>query len=187
MGLHRLDKCVVQKEQIESDLYGKFAVILNEKKAKIRELKDRPSVESVQIDNGDEGSNPRDEERKEGLKEEGDEAMDMEDDDTDEERQREESFRKRKKRTAALTQSKTKQRDDSSMFDDEQPEEATTTRRRKREPTSRKTASSQKTSIPRVPSGGTPSTSRAPSLRKTPSREKSQRETDNVDDLLDEF
>ena len=37
-ALQRLDKCVSLKEQLESDLYGKFKLVLNEKKAKVRRL-----------------------------------------------------------------------------------------------------------------------------------------------------
>ena len=36
--LQRLEKCVNLKEEIECDLYGKFKLILNEKKAKVRRL-----------------------------------------------------------------------------------------------------------------------------------------------------
>ena len=36
--LDRLEKCVNIKEEMESDLYGKFKLILNEKKAKVRRL-----------------------------------------------------------------------------------------------------------------------------------------------------
>ncbi|XP_030848819.1 DNA repair protein XRCC4 isoform X2 [Strongylocentrotus purpuratus] len=179
-ALTRLEKCVVQKEEMEGDLYGKFAVIVNEKKAKIRELKDRPLAASI---HGDSDSH-----RSEAMKRDSDDAMDLGDDDTDEERQREESLRKKQKKTTAPSQTRTKRSDDSVTFDEELPEDTTSkARRRRREPTSRKTATSEKPAIPKVPSSGTPSTSRTPSMRKTPSREKSQTETDNVDDLLDQF
>ena len=36
--LKRLEQCVDLKEKLEKDLYGKFVLILNEKKAKIRQL-----------------------------------------------------------------------------------------------------------------------------------------------------
>ena len=36
--LQRLDKCVSDKEDLESNLYGKFKLVLDEKKAKIRRL-----------------------------------------------------------------------------------------------------------------------------------------------------
>ena len=36
--LKRLEQFVIMKEKLETDLYGKFALILNEKKAKIRQL-----------------------------------------------------------------------------------------------------------------------------------------------------
>ncbi|XP_030848821.1 uncharacterized protein LOC763163 isoform X4 [Strongylocentrotus purpuratus] len=157
-----------------------FAVIVNEKKAKIRELKDRPLAASI---HGDSDSH-----RSEAMKRDSDDAMDLGDDDTDEERQREESLRKKQKKTTAPSQTRTKRSDDSVTFDEELPEDTTSkARRRRREPTSRKTATSEKPAIPKVPSSGTPSTSRTPSMRKTPSREKSQTETDNVDDLLDQF
>lgn len=38
VALQRLDKCVSLKEELEQDLYGKFKLVLNEKKAKIRRL-----------------------------------------------------------------------------------------------------------------------------------------------------
>lgn len=41
----RLEKCVVAKEELETDLYSKFAEILNCKKEKIRQLKDE--IESM--------------------------------------------------------------------------------------------------------------------------------------------
>ncbi|XP_061223960.1 DNA repair protein XRCC4-like, partial [Neopsephotus bourkii] len=34
----RLEKCVVAKEELEADLYNRFILVLNEKKAKIRNL-----------------------------------------------------------------------------------------------------------------------------------------------------
>ncbi|NXG44227.1 XRCC4 protein, partial [Psilopogon haemacephalus] len=34
----RLEKCVEAKEELEADLYGRFVLVLNEKKAKIRNL-----------------------------------------------------------------------------------------------------------------------------------------------------
>lgn len=37
-ALHRLEESVSLKEELERDLYGKFKVVLNDKKAKIRKL-----------------------------------------------------------------------------------------------------------------------------------------------------
>ncbi|XP_035669356.1 DNA repair protein XRCC4-like [Branchiostoma floridae] len=39
-ALERLEKYVAQKEEMEGDLYAKFVVVVNDKKAKIRQLKD---------------------------------------------------------------------------------------------------------------------------------------------------
>lgn len=39
-ALKRLEKCVVAKEDLEKELYSKFAAVLNSKKEKIRELKE---------------------------------------------------------------------------------------------------------------------------------------------------
>ncbi|XP_019622353.1 PREDICTED: DNA repair protein XRCC4-like isoform X1 [Branchiostoma belcheri] len=39
-ALERLEKYVAQKEEMERDLYAKFVVVVNDKKAKIRQLKD---------------------------------------------------------------------------------------------------------------------------------------------------
>ncbi|OWF50651.1 DNA repair protein XRCC4-like isoform X2 [Mizuhopecten yessoensis] len=40
-ALKRLEKCVVAKEELEKDLYSKFAAVLNAKKEKIQRLKDQ--------------------------------------------------------------------------------------------------------------------------------------------------
>eukprot|EP00057_Strongylocentrotus_purpuratus_P024670 XP_011679144.1 PREDICTED: DNA repair protein XRCC4-like isoform X2 [Strongylocentrotus purpuratus] len=136
---------------MEGDLYGKFAVIVNEKKAKIRELKDRPLAASIHGDSGSQSSSHR----SEAMKRDSDDAMDLGDDDTDEERQREESLRKKQKKTTVPSQNRTKRSDDSVTFDEELPEDTTSkARRRRREPTSRKTATSEKPAIPKVPSSG---------------------------------
>lgn len=51
-ALKRLEKCVVAKEELERDLYSKFAAILNSKKEKIRELKESGGVS---VNNGEPG------------------------------------------------------------------------------------------------------------------------------------
>ena len=48
-ALSRLEKCTNLQEDIEKDLFGKFKVILNEKKAKIRQLMERLSTVSEQL------------------------------------------------------------------------------------------------------------------------------------------
>lgn len=47
-ALQRLDKCVSMKEELEADLYGKFKMVLNEKKAKVRRLMESLSYLSSQ-------------------------------------------------------------------------------------------------------------------------------------------
>lgn len=47
-ALQRLDKCVSLKEELETDLYGKFKIVLNEKKAKVRRLMESLSYLSSQ-------------------------------------------------------------------------------------------------------------------------------------------
>ncbi|XP_030848830.1 uncharacterized protein LOC115918870 [Strongylocentrotus purpuratus] len=97
-------------------------------------------------DSGGQSSNHR----SEAMKSDSDDAMDLGDDDTDEKRQREESLRKKQKKTTAPSQTRTKRSDDSVTFDEELPEDTTSkARRRRREPTSRKTATSEKPAIPK--------------------------------------
>ena len=47
-ALKRLEKCIDLKDEVESDLYGKFKVVLNEKKSKIRRLMDSLNYVSTQ-------------------------------------------------------------------------------------------------------------------------------------------
>ena len=48
--IKRLEQLVIMKEKLETDLYGKFALILNEKKAKIRQLlEERASTRQKQV------------------------------------------------------------------------------------------------------------------------------------------
>lgn len=48
-ALARLEKCANLQEDIEKDLFGKFSVVLNEKKAKIRRMMDQLSSLSEQL------------------------------------------------------------------------------------------------------------------------------------------
>ena len=48
-ALSRLEKCANLQEDIEKDLFGKFKVVLNEKKAKIRQLMEQLSTTSTQL------------------------------------------------------------------------------------------------------------------------------------------
>jgi DNA-repair protein XRCC4 len=48
-ALARLDKCANLQQDIEKDLFGKFKVVLNEKKAKIRRLMEQLSNVSTQL------------------------------------------------------------------------------------------------------------------------------------------
>lgn len=50
-ALARLEKCVNLKDDIEKDLFGKFKVVLNEKKAKIRHLMEQLNSVSEQLHN----------------------------------------------------------------------------------------------------------------------------------------
>ena len=47
-ALSRLEKCVNIKEEVEGELFGKFKVVLNEKKAKIRQLMEQNKSLRVQ-------------------------------------------------------------------------------------------------------------------------------------------
>lgn len=54
-GLKLLEKCIQAKEQLELEMYNKFAVVLNAKKAKIRDLKEEIRVNSMEISKKEEG------------------------------------------------------------------------------------------------------------------------------------
>ncbi|BFZ15951.1 hypothetical protein BsWGS_18990 [Bradybaena similaris] len=49
-ALKRLDKCVTAKEQLEQDLYSKFALVLNSKKTRIQDLEEQ--LRSVETGEG---------------------------------------------------------------------------------------------------------------------------------------
>jgi len=54
-GLKLLEKCIQAKEQLELEMYNKFAVVLNAKKAKIRDLKEEIRVNSMEISKKEDG------------------------------------------------------------------------------------------------------------------------------------
>lgn len=54
-ALKRLEKCVIAKEELERDLYSKFAAILNSKKEKIRELKHSTENSTNDVDDSKPG------------------------------------------------------------------------------------------------------------------------------------
>ncbi|XP_072182407.1 uncharacterized protein [Diadema setosum] len=193
-ALKRLERCVVQKEDMEADLYAKFATILNEKKAKIRELKQKGNRQIEAED--DDGQGQRSNQSPDTVNPQGEAEEEMEVDgdndddaaDTDEEREKDAVSRKRQKKCEAT--SSRVEPEESDLFDEEPHQESSNNpRRRRRVPQMKKSASGGKPAIPKVSSGGTPSTSKTPSLTKTPSREKTQGlpASESVDDLCDQI
>ncbi|KAJ7375588.1 DNA repair protein xrcc4 [Desmophyllum pertusum] len=83
-ALKLLDKCVTAKEEMEKDLFEKFAAVLNDKKSKIRQLKELVSeaaaAEPVQGNKLPDSTNPSKEKSKgkTNRQEESDDDTDIE-------------------------------------------------------------------------------------------------------------
>ncbi|XP_070565467.1 DNA repair protein XRCC4-like isoform X2 [Ptychodera flava] len=179
-ALKRLEKCVELKENMEKDLYGKFQVLVNDKKAKIRQLKEEASRAAA-----NEAESDTDKEENTDKEDNADEDMSAEET-TDEEEKKTLSKGKRK-----VVVSKTLAGDGLVLSDDEvdTAPAPSSKRRRIRQPTQKKETPS-KPSIPKIPSknSSTASESSVGGRRRSSSRKSSSiRTTESPDDLLGEL
>ncbi|XP_071480755.1 uncharacterized protein [Diadema antillarum] len=128
-ALKRLERCVVQKEDMEADLYAKFATILNGKKAKIRELKQKGNRQIEAED--DDGQGQRSNQSPDTVIPEGEEEEEMEVDgdndddaaDTDEEREQKDAVSRKRQKKAEATSSRVEP-EESDLFDEEPHQES---------------------------------------------------------------
>ncbi|XP_077979207.1 DNA repair protein XRCC4-like [Glandiceps talaboti] len=178
-ALKRLEKCVDLKSEVESDLYGKFQVLVNEKKAKIRQLKeDVTEARRIGISQPSSSRQTVDQRESDTDKEIGD-GDTSELDTTDEEEQM--PLAKGRKKLIAPRVVET---DDLVLGDGDEMDSARPTKRRRvRQPTQKKQTPS-KPSIPKISSKNSSNASESstgrPSLRKSTSNE-------SPDDLLGEL
>ncbi|XP_070565466.1 DNA repair protein XRCC4-like isoform X1 [Ptychodera flava] len=192
-ALKRLEKCVELKENMEKDLYGKFQVLVNDKKAKIRQLKEEVtdarryanSSQSSSRAAANEAESDTDKEENTDKEDNADEDMSAEET-TDEEEKKTLSKGKRK-----VVVSKTLAGDGLVLSDDEvdTAPAPSSKRRRIRQPTQKKETPS-KPSIPKIPSknSSTASESSVGGRRRSSSRKSSSiRTTESPDDLLGEL
>lgn len=192
-ALKRLEKCVEMKEHMDKDLYSKFCVILNEKKAKIRQLHQNGVARDTPADptpgtlvKSEEGDDDSGEMEVDGGEEERE-------DDTDEEKEVLKQAKRSKKEKREV-----KDEEDSLILEDEEEQPSTSHgKRRRRKPDEKPVAMSSKPSIPRVnstPKSTSNSNSaegrsgRTPSVRKTPSSSRRGRSAElDASDLFDEM
>lgn len=189
-ALKRLDKCVSNKNQMEEDMYSKFAIVINDKKAKIRSLRDQLNGVSSSVASS--GDTAMAGESHSVKQEAGNETDDMpasrsgSDYDTDDGRN---TPPIKKLRPVLKTEPST---DDNLLLDDSLAKTSTPVnprRRRRQEAASKKTTPSRPV-LPRPASKEpTPGTSRGQraSLRKGASNVSSNISSDNVDNLFDDF
>ncbi|XP_067038233.1 DNA repair protein XRCC4-like isoform X3 [Acropora muricata] len=170
--LELLDQCVAAKEDMQKDLFEKFAAVLNEKKAKIRQLKESDS-------------------NKPKLKDRALRRSDDTDDDTDHDdgMQVDDTPVRDFERETTTKQSRTTVFSPSLLPEEENEEiEPTVRRRRRREPKLRESPAA-KLVLPKVPSvRKTPSSSSGESI--TPSRSRRQtsdKSPPDADDLMAEM
>ncbi|XP_038053067.1 DNA repair protein XRCC4-like [Patiria miniata] len=185
-ALKRLEKCVGMHEEMEKELFSKFQVVLNDKKAKIRRLKQEANSASANnsakqrtqdIHSSGEESN-----HEQTVESEGEEVS------TDEESK---AAKRPPKRTGP---SKRVDQDSSLILGEEPTNEAAPggKRRRRREVTNKQTPS--KPTVPKVSSGrtersatpSTPGTSETGRLSRTTSSRSSKSDPD-ADMLFDEL
>ncbi|XP_052800293.1 DNA repair protein XRCC4-like isoform X2 [Mya arenaria] len=172
-ALKRLEKCVVAKEELENDLYSKFALILNSKKEKIRQLK------GAEDDVGKTRKRSRspEQETTQSLA-----ATSAEEPDTDDEKPK-------AKRQVRGGKKRVSDGDESLILgDDDDTGDAVVSRPRRQRGRPQKKQTPSKPILPRVGSNeATPGTSRTRSLRKSGSN--TSRTSDNIDDedLMDQL
>ncbi|KAJ7372507.1 DNA repair protein xrcc4 [Desmophyllum pertusum] len=183
-ALKLLDKCVTAKEEMEKDLFEKFAAVLNDKKSKIRQLKELVSeaaaAEPVQGNKLPDSTNPSKEKQEES------------DDDTDIEKMESEDSP-----VAADSVKESKQKPLATAFspsllpEDENDEIEPTVKRRRRRDPKPKESPAAKLVLPKVPSvRKTPSSSSGESLPSSRSRLRqaaAEKSLPDADDLMAEM
>nr|XP_002740516.2 PREDICTED: DNA repair protein XRCC4-like [Saccoglossus kowalevskii] len=180
-ALKRLEKCVEQKEAMENDLYGKFQVTINDKKAKIRHLtSELDKVKRLAVTSSSQRASTS-HDMEVGADSDNDKHEDETDEETTDDEERERLSKVRKKPIAPQMMET-----DGLVLGDEGDGDSThaTKRRRIRQPSQKKQTPS-KPSIPKVPSkkSSTASESSSNGRRRSIRKSKSQ----NVDDLFDEL
>ncbi|XP_072017297.1 DNA repair protein XRCC4-like [Amphiura filiformis] len=161
-ALKRLEKCVSLKEELEQDLYSKFQIVLNDKKAKIRGLKEEVKETKAQLEDALENATAsnRPGSSREGVSPQSshgdgsEEEMDISDEDTDDERKKAKEPLRIKKRSQATAAAPLRDSGDSSLLlgEEEEDQPATTNKRRRRREPQKKDTGPQKPAVPRVPS-----------------------------------
>ncbi|XP_074618265.1 DNA repair protein XRCC4-like isoform X3 [Acropora palmata] len=184
--LELLDQCVAAKEDMQKDLFEKFAAVLNEKKAKIRQLKEsvHEGAKVAVTESVKDSNKPK-------LKDRALRRSDETDDDTDhdDDMQVDETPVRDFERETTTKQSRTTVFSPSLLPEVGNEEiEPTVRRRRRREPKLRESPAA-KLVLPKVPSvRKTPSSSSGESI--TPSRSRRQtsdKSPPDADDLMEEM
>ncbi|XP_029181177.2 DNA repair protein XRCC4-like isoform X1 [Acropora millepora] len=184
--LELLDQCVAAKEDMQKDLFEKFAAVLNEKKAKIRQLKEsvHEGAKAAVAESVKDSNKPK-------LKDRALRRSDDTDDDTDHDdgMQVDDTPVRDFERETTTKQSRTTVFSPSLLPEEENEEiEPTVRRRRRREPKLRESPAA-KLVLPKVPSvRKTPSSSSGESI--TPSRSRRQtsdKSPPDADDLMAEM
>lgn len=194
-ALKLLDKCVTAKEEMEKDLFGKFAAVLNDKKAKIRQLKESVNEARAAVAEPTRDSKLSDSETsKSKAKSKGKPSSRQgeTDDDTDNEKM-EQDDSPDKDSIKETTQKKAKSTVFSQLLlpeDDNEEIQPAVKRRRRRAPQPKESPAA-KLVLPKVPSvRKTPSSSSGESLTSSRSRLR-QRTSDksppDADDLMAEM
>lgn len=184
--LELLDQCVAAKEDMQKDLFEKFAAVLNEKKAKIRQLKEsvHEGAKAAVAESVKDSNKPK-------LKDRALRRSDDTNDDTDhdDDMQVDDTPVRDFERETTTKQSRTTVFSPSLLPEEENEEiEPTVRRRRRREPKLRESPAA-KLVLPKVPSvRKTPSSSSGESI--TPSRSRRQtsdKSPPDADDLMAEM
>ncbi|PFX33048.1 DNA repair protein XRCC4 [Stylophora pistillata] len=178
--LRHLEKSVTAKEELETDLFEKFAAVLNDKKNKIRQLQERDNNETLHLANRNKGKSKGKAIRQDDSGDDTDiEKLDTEDSPVPE------PVRGRKKQPMSLSTPPSQ----ALLLDNEDEEIGPTVkRRRRRKPTK---SPAPKLILPKVPSvRKTPSSSSGESLTSTRSRlrqRSSDRSPPDAEDLMAEM
>ncbi|XP_033118550.1 DNA repair protein XRCC4-like isoform X2 [Anneissia japonica] len=183
-ALQQLEQCTTAKEDLENDLYSKFQVIVNDKKAKIRQLQE----ELKNVDGG--RKREQDESNQSTMRNDSSdepEDDDQEEMDTDDELTNVKVQQKSKKQKVELTGNDSLLLDD----DEEEPTAAAASSKRRIRKTAPKKQSESSVILPtktakQTPTR-TPSTSKnVPHMRRTGSSRSNQSDQD-PDDLFNEL
>lgn len=197
-ALKLLNECVTAKEHMETDLFEKFAAVLNEKKAKIRQLKEAvhetamaAAADSVKAKKPSDSSKSQDKGKSSWASKRSDDTDDDTDDDNTEDdntqardvdtRNKQEGRKEKEPKTTAFNPSLLPEEEDEEI-------ELTVKRRRRREPKPRESPAS-KLVLPKVtPIRKTPSTSSGESVTPArPRRQASDKSPPDADDLMAEM